>query len=404
MSPEARLTLLHSLIVWSLGSSEAIQGILKDRYKQQRHDDDRNQPLSVQPWGRDGDKRRESNPALKNITWRSVAGTVEELQQTARKLSEDGSQAARKLCDSIQAAIPRFEAGEDKRKRREYRLARKAQFVRPEPGFSLYEGRTRGKKTKYTYSDEDEVGSDAQSIRRSNRQSGLSTPAEPARPTVTASGRQVRSRYGGHSGGFTVSGQQEHGQSLMINGVDGAAEDGASLGSGRATRSSGRRGRPTAAAYSSKEDSDDGSQTSSSSEDWDGEDDEDGHAEQAYDALDEEEMNDVISDEDELALTNGQSQQRSLVVTLRYPKAARPAQFTTIKGLSDPLQRQSLSDQAPPAEANPFASAINSEAAVPTNLSNRLALTTYDTADGAVHNEASNGPPLRPYDRGPWLT
>lgn len=117
------------MITWSLGSSESVQNIIKEKYKQQRHDDDKNQPLSVQSWGRDGDKRRywlieghddthfrlyrESNPALKHVTWRSVAGTIDELKQVAARLEEDGSQAARKLCDSINAGIPRFEAGED---------------------------------------------------------------------------------------------------------------------------------------------------------------------------------------------------------------------------------------------------------------------------------------------------
>lgn len=115
--------------MWSLGSSEAVQNIIKEKYKQQRHDDDKNQPLSVQSWGRDGDKRRywlveglddtnfrlyrESNPALKNVTWRSIAGSIDELRLVATKLDDEGSQAARKLRDSIQAAIPRFEAGED---------------------------------------------------------------------------------------------------------------------------------------------------------------------------------------------------------------------------------------------------------------------------------------------------
>lgn len=124
-----KLTLMSTLVIWSLGSSEAIQDILKTMYKQQRQNDDRNQPLSVQPWGNDGDKRRywliegrddtpfrlyrESNPALKHVTWRSVAGSIEDLQQVAKKLDEDGSQASRRLRDSIQAAIPRFEAGED---------------------------------------------------------------------------------------------------------------------------------------------------------------------------------------------------------------------------------------------------------------------------------------------------
>lgn len=124
-----QLTLLATLVLWSLGSSEAIQDVIKTMYKRQRQNDDRNQPLSVQPWGNDGDKRRywlieglddtpfrlyrESNPALKHVTWRSVAGSIEELNSVAGKLEEDGSQASRRLRDSIQAAIPRFEAGED---------------------------------------------------------------------------------------------------------------------------------------------------------------------------------------------------------------------------------------------------------------------------------------------------
>ena len=283
-------------------------------------------------------------------------------------------------------------------------MARKAQFIRPDSGFSLYEGRTRGKKTKYTYSDEDEVGSDALSTRRSNRQSGLSTPSEPARPTVTASGRQVRSRYGGHSGRVTVGGKQEHGQGPIINGVDVAPEDEAISGAGRATRNRGRRGRPREGAYSSKEDSDDGSEASDSGEEWDGGDDEDECEGLANDGSDEEEMNDVISEEDELAVTEGQSQQRSLVVTLRYPKPTQPAKLVTIKGLSNQRQRQSLSDQAPPAEANPFALSMDSEAAAPGHLSNGFAPTKYDTTDGAVQNEASNGSPSQSYDRDPSST
>ena len=126
---QLKLTLLRALVMWSLGSSEAVQNIIKERYKQQRHDDDKNQPLSVQSWGRDGDKRRywlieglddtnfrlyrESNPALKTVTWRSVAGSIDDLRQVATRLEDEGSQAARKLRDSITAAIPRFEAGED---------------------------------------------------------------------------------------------------------------------------------------------------------------------------------------------------------------------------------------------------------------------------------------------------
>lgn len=108
-----------------------IQQLIRESYKQQRHDDDLNQPLSVQPWGRDGDKRRfwliegqddthfrlyrESNPILKNNTWRSLAGSIDELKNVAVKLGEEGTQAARRLHDRIMQGIPRFEASEEVR-------------------------------------------------------------------------------------------------------------------------------------------------------------------------------------------------------------------------------------------------------------------------------------------------
>ena len=126
-----QLTLLKTLIIWSLSSSESIQTIIRESYKQSRHEDDLNQPLSIQPWGRDGDKRRfwlvegqddthfrlyrESNPVLKHNTWRSVAGTIDELKEVAKKLGEEDTQASRRLRDRIIAGIPRFEASEDVR-------------------------------------------------------------------------------------------------------------------------------------------------------------------------------------------------------------------------------------------------------------------------------------------------
>ena len=115
--------------MWSLHTSEAVNAIIKDSYKQSRQEDDLNQPLSVQSWGRDGDKRRywliegrddtpfrlyrESNPALKHNTWRSVAGSIDELRAVAQRLDEDGTQAARRLSQRITGAIPRFEATEE---------------------------------------------------------------------------------------------------------------------------------------------------------------------------------------------------------------------------------------------------------------------------------------------------
>ncbi|KAI5928365.1 hypothetical protein F4810DRAFT_676 [Camillea tinctor] len=208
MNPTERLILLRTLIHWTLSSSEVIKGVINQSYKQNRHEDDLNQPLSVQPWGSDSDKRRyflieglddthfrvyrESNPAGFNRTWWSVAGNIEELNVLVDKLqTADGGPKAKKLAQKILAAIPRFEATEEKRKRREYRLMRKEQFKRPEPGFSMYEGRTRGKRMKYTYSDDEDFLTDS-SNRRSARNTGTHTPAEPAAPVTTASGRQVK--------------------------------------------------------------------------------------------------------------------------------------------------------------------------------------------------------------------
>jgi hypothetical protein len=115
--------------LWSLHTSDAISNIIKDSYKQNRHDDDLNQPLSVQHWGKDAQKRRywliegkddtpfrlyrESNPAQKRNTWWSVAGSIDELRVIAEKLAGDGSQAGRRLSERITNALPRFEATEE---------------------------------------------------------------------------------------------------------------------------------------------------------------------------------------------------------------------------------------------------------------------------------------------------
>ncbi|KAJ5360678.1 hypothetical protein N7517_009869 [Penicillium concentricum] len=227
MSPVERLRLLKSLILWSLSSSEAVQAKIKESYKQARHDDDLNQPLSVQPWGRDSLKRRywlieghddtnfrlyrESNPALKHNTWWSIAGSIPELEAVMEKLEGEKGTNSKKLSERIRASIPRFEASEEKRRRRDYRLARKAAFVRPDPAFSMYEGRTRGKKLKYTYSeDEDFLSDDEPSTRRSTRNAApTESSTESRRPRFTASGRQIRSRAGGLYGEALLTGQRD---------------------------------------------------------------------------------------------------------------------------------------------------------------------------------------------------
>ena len=113
-----------------MSSSDVVKSIINQAYKQNRHEDDMNQPRAVQPWGSDGDRRRyflvegqddtafrvyrESNPAGLNRTWWSVAGSIEELKALAEKLeNKDGGPKAMKLSSKMHQAIPRFEAGEE---------------------------------------------------------------------------------------------------------------------------------------------------------------------------------------------------------------------------------------------------------------------------------------------------
>ena len=58
---------------------------------------------------------RESNPALKNTTWISVAGTIDELKAVALDLDEHGNKHSGELARKIYAAVPRFEEGENVR-------------------------------------------------------------------------------------------------------------------------------------------------------------------------------------------------------------------------------------------------------------------------------------------------
>ena len=101
---------------------------------------DTNIPLSVQPWGRDGEKRRywliegqndthfriyrEANPQSPKATWWSVAGSIDELRVLASVLADDdGHREAKALSERMLNAVPRFEASEVvSAKTRNYRL------------------------------------------------------------------------------------------------------------------------------------------------------------------------------------------------------------------------------------------------------------------------------------------
>lgn len=126
----AQLTLLKTLIIWSLHSSEIVSNIIKESYKGSRSPFDLNIPLGVQPWGADGRKRiywliegqddtsfriyTERNGKSPSNEWMSVAGSIEELQALVGELkTKDKAQAAQRLADRMERAIPRFEATEE---------------------------------------------------------------------------------------------------------------------------------------------------------------------------------------------------------------------------------------------------------------------------------------------------
>lgn len=336
MDPTQRLTLLRTLILWSLSSSDAVRGIINNSYKQNRHEDDLNQPLSVQPWGSDSYRRRyylieglddtafrvyrESNVAKLERTWWSVAGDIEELKQLAEKLNtEDGGQRARTLSTKMRAAVPRFEATEEKRKRREYRQIRKNQFKRPtEPMFSMYEGRTRGKRIKYTYSDEeDEYDSDEnKSTRRSTRNTGTHTPAEPFGPIITQSGRQVRSRQGGAYGESVLSGTR--GSSAAAEEENATADNDGGVQSGRPSRRAAAAAataisgpsRSRVAHYNSLDDMDD--EDDASEQDY-GDDDEDDDIVPLADD------NDVEASDEDMADAEEESSEKKKILVVTLP-------------------------------------------------------------------------------------
>ncbi|KAJ4329762.1 hypothetical protein N0V87_010584 [Didymella glomerata] len=320
MTPTERVTLLHTLCLWSLNQSEEVKTMIANAYKSRTTKDklDTNIPLSVQPWGRDGEKRRywliegqndthfrvyrEGNSHTPKATWWSVAGSIDELKALAKVLEEeDAHREAKTLSERMNNAVPRFEASEVKRKRREYRVNRTAAFTRPEPGFSLYEGRTRGKRLRYTFDEGDDFDSDDAPVRRSGRQSGRDSSPLHSGPTVTASGRQVRSRATGTYGETLHSGQ---------------TTDHASPATGDYARSDvseePRQGRSTRAGNRSHLNHEMDSEEDDDATSWDGGDEDE----------DEPEQMDIDDDDDDLAdrSSEGEAEPQSLVVTLRYGK------------------------------------------------------------------------------------
>ncbi|OSS43663.1 hypothetical protein B5807_11590 [Epicoccum nigrum] len=346
MTPTERITLLHTLCLWSLNQSEEIKAMVAQAYKSRTSKDklDTNIPLSVQPWGRDGEKRRywliegqndthfriyrEANPQTPKATWWSVAGSIDELRVLASVLAdEDGHREAKALSERMLNAVPRFEASEVKRKRREYRVNRTAAFVRPEPGFSLYEGRTRGKRLRYTYDDGDDFDSDDAPVRRSGRQSARDSSPAQSGPTVTASGRQVRFRATGTYGETLHSGQ---------------TTDRASPATGDYIRSDvseePRQGRSTRAGNRTNLSREMDSEEDDDATSWDGGDEDE----------DEPEQMDVDDNDDQDDLSENEQRQepQSLVVTLHYRKTPLATSGDAQSGQTSAIGGADISEQA----------------------------------------------------------
>lgn len=180
---------------------------------------------------------------------------------------------------------------------------------------------------KYTFSDDEDETSDANSVRRSARQSGRDTPAGPAGPTVTASGRHVRSRGLGLYGESLLSGQAT-GDETPATGdyVRSDASEEPHPAHGRATRAAAKadhtlpRKRKHIETYNSVDEMDDEDEASSSGGEWEGGDEVD------VDHMDQDDEDEEMSESD-----SDMDVDKSLVVKLKYKKASSAE-------LSQPIQ------------------------------------------------------------------
>ena len=178
---------------------------------------------------------------------------------------------------------------------------------------------------KYTFSD-DELDSDGFSVRRSARNSGVSTPLEDRGQTITASGRQVKSRYAGFYGESMLVDQRkeqetEHGAIIeTATEPDADADASRFLNTERLQRSGRAVTRPRL--YGDEQESDEESDTPPTEEEWSGNEDDSDVSEPDLEGDDEDdamsEAESDLGDEDD----DG-NKEESLVVQLRYRKAGR---------------------------------------------------------------------------------
>jgi len=233
----------------------------------------------------------------------------------------------------------------------------------------MYEGRTRGKRMKYTYSDEEDQDTDATNNQRSSRTQGF--PGLPTGPMTTSSGRQVRTRYGNLFGTHNAAQDSEGSIEPEMN--------------GRATRSN-----RIIDNYDADGLNEDGDSVSSEHE-WQGED----EAEDVADYDEDEDMSQA-SDED--------IEPHSLVVTLQYRKPLKKEvdAIGKVEGLSNP------SLPTPDASSNGFMpkledkQTITSSAVLPSPPNGvetkHQVQTTLPSFSKFLYNQTNGGQNERPLD------
>jgi len=179
---------------------------------------------------------------------------------------------------------------------------------------------------RYTFSDEDEDGSDATSTRRSTRNSGVNTPAEINGPIFTASGRQIEARARGAYGETLLSTQTTKRPSPTDRGLETGDDGQEQPHTGGRLRRSGLRkevdgwakGGNHIAGYNSVDEM--GSESSEG--EWDGgDDDDDDDVDEPViddDEADDEDMSEGDTNTDDVGVAYESG--RSLVVQLRYYK------------------------------------------------------------------------------------
>ncbi|KAG5513319.1 hypothetical protein PMAC_001382 [Pneumocystis sp. 'macacae'] len=167
LSASDKLKLLCCLVDWCLMSSEAVRSFIDENYKDRSSNDTKN-ALLVHPLGKDAKNRklwliegndtpfrvyRESKSRSGSVKWKSIAGTVDELRQYALSLSNNSSLNVIALVPKILNQIcPRIEKAQIRRDKLDANRARLA-ALNIEP--ALLGMRTRGKRIKYTFSDDE---------------------------------------------------------------------------------------------------------------------------------------------------------------------------------------------------------------------------------------------------------